>query len=280
MALFRRRNQPATLIPIGPAVDVTDDRCAPAVGASWMQAPTLREAGGQTPLRGTSFHQVDIAPLAWTGWDAKPATDLLTVQLAVVPTGQWAGAVGVYAAGKRVGSIAADAAEEYRAVVIALADAGLPAIARAVVVGGHARGARGGDARRFGLALISPIHPASAEADQPFLPPEMDHEATVADEVAAALDAALPSGAKNYIRRMTGHVDPSDGTLVVDGQTVGRLSVGRPAELEPVRAAAAAGHPTTCLVRMIRAPERHLRIMADLPRRSSGTASGLSFDLL
>lgn len=280
MALFRRGTQPATGTPTGPANDVTDDRCAPAVGASWMQAPTLREAGTQTPLRGTSFHQGDIAPHAWAAWDAKPATDLLTVQLAVVPAGQWAGAVGVYAAGKRVASIAADAAEEYRAVVTGLAESGLPATARAVVIGGHARGTRGLDARPFGLALISSTHPAAAEADQPFLPPEMGHEATVAEDVAEALDAALPSRAKHYIRRANGHVNPSDGALVVDGQIIGRLSVSRPGELEPVRAAAAAGYLTTCLVRMIRAPQRHLRIMADLPRHLSGPASGLSFDLL
>lgn len=172
MALFHRRNQPTTATPTGPAVDVTDDRCAPAVGTSWMQAPTLREAGTQMPLRGTSFHQSDIAPLAWAAWDAKPATDLLTVQLAVVPTGQCPGAVGVYAAGKRVASIAADAAEEFRAVVGELEQAGRPATARAVVVGGHARGTRGGDARRFGLALISPTHPAVADADAAFLAPE------------------------------------------------------------------------------------------------------------
>jgi hypothetical protein len=36
MALFRRRNQPTTAAPTGPAVDVTDDRCAPAVRIRWM----------------------------------------------------------------------------------------------------------------------------------------------------------------------------------------------------------------------------------------------------
>lgn len=245
-----------------------------------MAAPTMREAGGQMPLRGTSFHQDDIAALAWAGWDANPATDLLTVQLAVVPTGQWAGAVGVYAAGKRVASIAADAAEEFRAVVHELEQAGRPAIARAVVVGGHARGTRGRDARKFGLALITPTHPAVADTDAAFLPPECGYEAAVPEELARQLDAALPSKAKNFIRRTTGHVDPRDGTLVVDGQSLGRVCADRPDNLALVRAASSAGHPTTCLVRLIRAPQRILRVMADLPMVSSGPADGLSFDLL
>jgi hypothetical protein len=280
MALFRRRNQPTTAAPTGPAVDVTDDRCAPAVGTSWMQVPALREAGTQTPLRGTSFHQCDIAPLAWAAWDAKPPTDLLTVQLAVVPTGQWAGAVGVYAAGKRVAAIAADTAEEYQAVVAALADAGLPATARAVIVGGHSRGTHGGDARRFGLALISPTHPAAADADAAFLPPECGYEAAVSEELARQIDGGLPSRAKTFVRRTTGHIDPADGTLVVDGQRLGPVCADRPGDLALVRAAASAGHPTTCLVRMIRAPQRTLRVMADLPMVSAGPGGGLSFDLL
>lgn len=283
MALFNRRDKPAAAVTstsMGPATSVTDDQCAPSVGTTWMQAPTLREAGTQTPLRGTSFHQGDIAPLAWAGWDAKPATDLLTVQLAVVPSGQWAGAVGVYAAGKRVASIAADAAEEFRDVVTALAGAGLPATARAVVVGGHARGTQGGDARRFGLALISPTHPGPAGDDQPFLAPEIGYEIDVPEELATALDAVLPSRAKSFIRRTTGHIEPGDGTLVVDGQRLGRVCAEDPSRLALVQAASTAGHPTTCLVRMIRAPQRSLRVMADLPMASPGPSTGLSFDLL
>jgi hypothetical protein len=245
-----------------------------------MAAPTMREAGGQMPLRGTSFYQNDIAALAWAGWDANPATDLLTVQLAVVPTGQWAGAVGVYAAGKRVASIAADAAEEFREVVRELEQAGRPATARAVVVGGHTRGTSGADARKFGLALITPTHPAVADTDAAFLPPECGYEASVPAELARRLDASLPSKAKNFIRRTTGHVDPRDGTLIVDGQRMGPVCADRPDELALVRAAASAGHPTTCLVRMIRAPQRTLRVMVDLPVVAAGPSDGLSFDLL
>jgi hypothetical protein len=245
-----------------------------------MMPPTMRETGTQMPLRGTSFHQGAIAPLAWAGWAARPATDLLTVQLAVVPTGQSAGAVGVYAAGARVASIAADAAEEFRAVVMELAEGGLPATARAAVVGGHARGTRGSDARRFGLALINPTHPAVANGDVPFLPPECGFEAAVPERIAVELDAAMPSRAKNFIRRTSGHIEWSDGTLVVDGQRLGPVCADRPDELALVRAAAAAGHRTTCLVRMIRAPQRPLRVMADLPMVSAGPTSGLSFDLL
>jgi hypothetical protein len=283
VALFGRRAQAADLegpVSAGPATFVSDERGSPAVGPSWMAAPTMREAGGQMPLRGTSFHQDDLAALAWAVWDAKPASDLLTVQLAVVPTGQWAGAVGVYAAGKRVASIAADAAEQFRAVVRELEQAGRPATARAVVVGGHARGTRGGEARKFGLALISPTHPAVADTDAPFLPPECGYEAAVPEHLARKLDAALPSRAKNFIRRTTGHIDARDGTLVVDGQRLGAVCAERPEELALVRAAASAGHPTTCLVRMIRAPQRTLRVMTDLPMVSAGPSTELSFDLL
>ena len=299
MALFRRRDRPAQPAPAdnrgvglraqppvaapGPARSVSDSRCAPAVGTDWMQAQTLRETGTQLPLKGTSFYQSDIASLAWACWDGRPPTDLLTVQLAVVPTGQWAGAVGVYAAGVRVASIPADLAEPYRAVVTDLADAGLPAMCRATVVGGHARDARGADALRFGLALVGPTRPARADTEQPFLPPVIGYQADVPEQLARELDASLPSRAKNYIRRTVGHVDLDDESLVVDGRRLGRLGVDWPDgtdRLEAVRAAAAAGHPTTCLVRMIRAPGRTLRVMADLPMVSHGPQTGLSFDLL
>lgn len=296
MALFRRRDRPVPLtdpaakrtgsaplngVSPAPATRVTEDRCAPAVSIGWMQAPTLRETGGQLPLKGTSFHQSAIAPLAWSVWESGPPTDLLTVQLAVVPTGQWAGAVGVYAAGVRVASIPAELAEAYHRVVTELAGAGLPAMCRAVVVGGHARGASGADASRFGLALLG--RPALADTDQPFLAPESGCRTDVPDLLGAELDAALPSRAKNYIRRTVGHVDVTDSHLIVDGRRLGRLGSDWPDghdRLDLVRAAAARGHPTTCLVRMIRAPERQLCVMADLPSLSVGSGGSLTYDLL
>lgn len=231
------------------------------------------------PLRGTSFHQSAIASLAWAGWDARPPTNLVTVQLAIVPSGQRAGAVGVYAARARVASIAADAAEEFRTVVGELEAAGRAATARAVVVGGHTRGTRQDDPRKFGLALIPPTHPAVADTDAAFLPPECGFEVAVPEELLAELDAALGSRAKNFIRRTSGHIAPGDGTLVVNGRRLGPVSPLQPGNLAAVHAAVAAGHPTTCLVRMIRAPQRALRVMADLPTISAGPANNLSFDL-
>ena len=148
-----------------------------------------------------------------------------------------------------------------------------------MIVGGHPRGARGADALRFGLALIAPTRPARAGATQPFLPPEIGYQVDVPDTLAHELDAALPSRAKNYIRRTVGTVDVRDGSLVVDGRNVGCLGIARPEQHALVRVAVAAGHPATCLVRMIRAPGRALRIMADLPMVSSGPPTGLSFDL-
>jgi hypothetical protein len=235
---------------------------AAAVPTTWLAAPTLAESNTERRVAGTSFHQDLLASAARTTRSASPYVDLLTVQLAVVETGEHAGAIGVYLSGRRAGSLPAEHVEAYRPVVAGLTEQGRPATCRAAILGG--REMRDGDGMlRFGLALLQPGRPVAAGLDAPFLPPHVGMRVVVDGQTAARLDAALPSRAKRFVHRRTGVLTP-DGLLSLDGDVLGRLERGREV-LEPVRAAHAAGFPLTCAVRLIREPDRPLRVAADLP---------------
>src|SRR4051812_22627248 len=168
MGLFSRRprkdtpGQPSAAASMDLA---TEAPTAPAaVPTTWLAVPTMAEVGAQRPVAGTSFHQGLLADTDRELRSQSPVVDLVTVQLAVVESGEYAGAVGVYLAGRRAGSVPAGSVEAYRPVVAALTEQGRPATCRAAIVGGggvlsfdlfggeEARERDG--ARNFGLALL------------------------------------------------------------------------------------------------------------------------------
>src|SRR4051794_4865663 len=235
---------------------------APApVPTTWLAVPTLAESNGERRVAGTSFHQRLLAGTAHQLRAASPVTDVVTVQLAVLENGEYAGAIGVYLAGQRAGSIPADQVNAYRPVVADLTAQGRPATCRAAVVGGGAMG-DGGGVLNFGLGLLQPNRPEAAGPDAPFLPPHVGIRVTVG-EAAKQLDADMPSRAKRFVHRRTG-VLTLDRTLSIDGVYVGLLVDGSSVQ-ELLHAAYDAGYPLTCAVRVIREPERPVRVAVDLP---------------
>ena len=240
-------------------------RCASPVSADWMAAPTLAEAGTQFSVVGTSHHQEVIEEVVGPWHRDRPVTDLVTAQLAIVTEGPYAGAVGVFLAGDRIGSIPQQASDEYREVVRELTTAGRPATCRAAIIGGH-YSPEDGILRNVGVALLQPGRPRPAPADAPFLPPAVGMRVVVPKETAFRLDAALPSRAKSHVRRCTGVLTMDGWLLAVDGEVIGVVDPSDATSLQLVAAAALAGFPLTCSVRMIREPRGPvLRIAVDLP---------------
>lgn len=233
-----------------------------AVPTTWLAVPTLAESNTERRLAGTSFHQQLLADTAQRLRAASPVVDLVTVQLAILEHGEYAGAIGVYLAGQRAGSIPADQVDAYRIVVADLTAQGRPATCRASIVGGGTM--RDGDGvLNFGLGLLQPNRPSTAAPGAPFLPPHVGMRVSVSAGAAAELDAGIPSRAKRFVHRAVGALT-LDGALSIGGVVVGRLedAGGVP---EVLQAAQGAGHPLSCAVRLIREPERPLRVAVDLP---------------
>lgn len=236
-----------------------------AVPTTWLAVPTLAESNAERRVAGTSFHQPLLAQVAHQLRKAAPVIDIMSVQLAVLEHGECAGAVGVYLDGRRAGSVPAELAEAYRPIIADLTAQGRPATCRAALTGGGAM--RDGDGLlNFGLALLQPNRPAVAGSDAPFLPPCVGMRVNVG-EAAKQLAAEIPNRAKRFVHRRTG-VLTLDRTLSIDGIFVGRLVDGSSVQ-EALHVAHDGGYPLTCAVRVIREPERPLRVAVDLPMSSS-----------
>lgn len=252
-------------LPAPPAAAATGECLNGAVGADWMALPTLEEAGTQVPLAGTSHYQAAIGVYAGPRRPEGPTNDLVMAQLVEVMDGPYAGSVAVYVGGDRVGSLRHGLAEVYRPVLAKVAGRGLPATCRGAIYGGH----YGDDPpgwRNFGVGLYQSSHPRPAPEGAPFLPPGVGIRVTLSEGVAERLDAGLNSKAKSKVGRTSGVIDPDGWKLSLDGEVVGVLEpYGGLSALRLVQAAADAGWPLTCHVRVIREPAKPLRVMADLP---------------
>jgi hypothetical protein len=223
-----------------------------------MQLPTLAETNSMTPLAGTSFHQDAITSIKQHLSATQPPTELFTIQMAVVPDGPYAGSVAVYANGQRVATIPAGMRPEYAPVVQAVTDSGSPATCRAVLAGVD------NGQPTIGIWALLPTRASAAKGVQ-FLPPYIGHRVVVAENTAPALDESIKSKAKTATDRRIGVIDPTSGDVWLDGFRIGSLPPDAHASMLLVAAAAAAGHPTRCQLRLVREPGKALRVVADLP---------------
>ena len=73
------------------------------------------------------------------------------------------------------------------------------------------------------------------------------------------------SKAKTTTDGRIGVIDPATGDVALDGSRIGTLPSEAHASKFLVAAAAAAGYPTRCQLRLIREPGKALRVVADLP---------------
>jgi hypothetical protein len=188
-------------------------------------------------------------------------------ELRTVRSGEYEGAVEVRLGGAVAGHIKHDQAEEYRVVVAALEDAGTAATCRAVIVGGHYEPDERGW-RYFGLALLQPKKPEPFDRSRDaFLPPVCGERVRISPDCDALLDGYLNSKAKRKrVERLGLLSRDDDGWRVFIGDDeIGNLELGYYFDDAPIRAAEQNGFPLTCSVRVIREPDRPLRVAVDLP---------------
>jgi hypothetical protein len=187
-----------------------------------------------------------------------PPCELFTIQLAVVREGPYAGSVAVYANRQRVATLRSDMTSEWAPVVAQLTESGTPATCRAVLAGVE------NDRETIGIWALLPSR-ASAWSGGPFLPPLTGRRLEVRPETATALDETIKSRAKRFTERRIGVVDLATRSVYMDHAPIGSLTADAHASLALVAGASAAGHPTTCQVRLVREPGQPLRVVADLP---------------
>jgi hypothetical protein len=223
---------------------------ATGVGPSWLSWQTLTYSGAaQTKTAGVMHHAAEVRAAA------SQHGRLVMAELRIEQTGQYAGAVRVLVAGVEVGSIPHGQGAEFRAVIERLSETGQPATCRADL------DIDSGEDLDVWLCG----KPRERAESDPFLPPILGARIALTQDTIAYLDdVILGTTAKSKRVVRTAHLVPSDGRWMVelDGRTLGALPAGRYHRLEEARTA---GFPVTCQLRVLRQPNRPLRVEADFP---------------
>jgi hypothetical protein len=222
----------------------------PWTDASWLAWQTLTYSGSaQIKTAGVKHHEAELRAVA-----ARHGP-LVMAELRIEEEGQYAGAVRVYVGGVQLGSIPHGLAQEFRDVTARLAAAGTPTLCRALL-----------DAEPGGYVDVWLCGKArERQADDPFLPPTLGERLTLTADVIAYLDdVVLGTRAKSKRVVSNGELVQRAGgwRVVLDGHDLGSLPGARYLRLDEAQAA---GFPVTCQVRILRQPDRPVRVEADFP---------------
>jgi hypothetical protein len=220
------------------------------VGPSWLAWQTLTYSGAaQIKAAGVMHHATEVrAAAAQYGW-------LVMAELRIEQAGKYAGAVRVYVAGVELGSVPHGHADDFRGVIERLAAAGQPATCRAnldVSSGEY-------------LDLWLCAKARERAGDDPFLPPMLGARLTLAPDTITYLNQkvlGLRAKSKRVVR--TASLAPRNERWIVlfDDRELGDLPAGRYPRLEQ---ALGAGFPVTCQIRVLRQPDRPVRVDVDVP---------------
>jgi hypothetical protein len=219
--------------------------------STWLAWPTLSEiGGGQVKTAGVHYHEQEIRQLA------QQTGRLVMAELRIQADGKYAGAVRVHVAGIELGSIPHGSADDYRAVIHRLNERGERATCRAEL------DADPGD--EYVDVWLSGKAKERAD-DEPFLPPMLGAGVLLADGETDRLQSGLGTRAQSKRVVRIGELTEVGGRWIVtvDDRTVGTLPDG---DYPRLAEAQAAGLPLTCRVRVVRTPNRPLRVEADFPR--------------
>jgi hypothetical protein len=229
--------------------DISSRPTEARVSPTWLAWPTLSAGGGgQIKTAGTNHYEDDLrATLARTG-------RLVMAELLIETTGKYAGAVRVYVAGTELGAIPHAIAADFRTVVERVREAGDVPTCRAEL---------DADAEPYVDVWLSAA-PRERSDDEPFLPPMSGARVNVAEDELGRLNEMLGTRARSKRVVRIGTLEERDRgwALMLDGRELGRLPQ---ATYTRVIEARDAGFPLSCRVRIIRAPERTLRVEADFP---------------
>ena len=108
--------------------------------------------------------------------------------------------------------------------------------------------------------------PELRSEDEPFLPPVSGARVTLANGESERLNEALGTRAKSKRVVGVGELVPRGNSwaAMLDGRELGSLPAGSYSRLVETLDA---GYPLSCRIRVLRAPERPLRVEADFPTR-------------
>lgn len=224
----------------------------PPTGPSWLAWQTLTYSGSaQIKTAGVTYHQNDVRSLA------ARCGRLVMAELRIEEHGKYAGAVRVYVDGIQLGSIPHALAPEFREVIHCLRAAGQRATCRAeldVEPGEY-------------LDVWLSAKPRERATDDPFLPPMLGARLNVPADVVAYLDEVvlgLRAKSKRVVRTAELVQRDERWIVVLHGRELGSLPATHYRRLDEARDA---GFSVTCQVRILRQPERALRVEADFPTR-------------
>lgn len=227
---------------------ITTPRTAP----SWLAWQTLTYSGSaQIKTAGVTHHEDEVRSIA------ARCGRLVMAELRMEEHGKYAGAVRVYVGGTQLGSIPHALAPKFREVIHRLRAAGQPATCRAeldVEQGEY-------------LDVWLSAKPRERATHDPFLPPMLGARLNASADVVAYLDNVVlgPRAKSKRVVRTAELVQRDDRWVVVlDGRELGSLPESRYRRLDE---AGNAGFPLTCQVRILRQPERPVRVEADFPTR-------------
>lgn len=229
-----------------------DDHKPDWASSTWLAWPTLScGGGGQIKAAGVYYHKQALRDVI------SHAGTLVMAELRIELEGEYAGALRVCVSGVEVGSIPHGLSEEFRDAVEQLHKLRQPATCRAQLEADLVD-----DEAYVDVWLSAGPHPRSE--DDPFLPPGSGTEVQLYHGQAERLNDSMRSRAKSKRAIEIGQLTPGNpGWLVVlHGETIGSLPAGRYSRLDQARSA---GFPLTCRIRLVRAPDKPLRVNADFP---------------
>jgi hypothetical protein len=224
--------------------------CAGQVEGSWLAWQTLSYSGAaQIKTAGVMHHAEHVrAAVARHG-------RLVMAELLIEHVGRYAGAVRVLVGGVEMGSIPHGCADEFREVIQRLANVGLPATCRADL-----------DLSCSGYIDVWLCgKPRERGQDDPFLPPMLGARLTLTPDTIAYLDEEIlgpRAKSKRVVHTTTLVADDGRWMVTLDGRELGVLPAGRYQRFDQ---ALAAGFPVTCQLRVLRQPDRPLRVEVDFP---------------
>lgn len=258
MNLFRRKSQPVnahlSVTPsplISASLPVQSDtlkskRIVPPVQTSWLAWPTLMSGAGLIKVAGVYYHQDELHQVLRT------YGPLVMAELTVESSGQYAGAVHVSVARTLLGNIPHDLAEKYREMVLHLHSQGKPATCRAQL-----------EANEYFDVWLD-AKPEERVGETAFLPRLGEVDVVLDEGQAERIDASLKSKAKTKrLEKLGGLLRTEDGwRVLLDHELIGTLKQNDQPYLYQ---ADSRSLPMTCMVRILRRPDRPLFVGAEFP---------------
>lgn len=223
------------------------------ISPSWIAWPTLVTNGTLIKSAGVTHYEANLK------LTVRRFGKNVMAELRIQKSGKYEGAVGVFVGGRILGHLPSGHSKKFHPIIEELELEQIPATCRAEL--------EFGDSCDVWLDAT----PRIRQDGDPFLPYGAGFEASLFDGHEMRLDEELHSKAKNKTVVKTGTIERHTQALrlLVDGIAIGELAnpvadeIYKEEKFRMLSEVQKAGFPLTCRVRIVRAEERPLRVMAD-----------------